>query len=233
MAQDCLSILNRKPFFKALVTQSSNLAWRAKLKANLGCESFQGDVNQANASSTEEDIASETTRETRNSAVSNEFGPLPFSTSSQGPLDGEVPSQNKVDLSLSDNTKQKEAESEQHIEETKEIQDVQALHVETKTNSSIEISPITNTQSRNQGLLSRMQHLLISMTQYQFSNRAIRWMLTIVIFVASQIVSCLLLNRARKYLFEPLNFKNLTRIFSAAFQLAIKFLPKVIRDFLQ
>lgn len=38
MVQDCLKILHRKPFFKALVTKSACLTLKAKLMANLGDE---------------------------------------------------------------------------------------------------------------------------------------------------------------------------------------------------
>jgi len=35
MAQDCLKILNRKPFFKALVSKSACLSMKANLQAHL------------------------------------------------------------------------------------------------------------------------------------------------------------------------------------------------------
>ena len=91
MAQDCLKILNRKPFFKVLVTKSACLNWKANLKANLGYESSIS----AGQSGTDEDAASQTTRETRNSAVSNDFGPISSSCSSQGPTNFKPDSETK------------------------------------------------------------------------------------------------------------------------------------------
>lgn len=89
MAQDCLKILHKKPNFNRLVTQSACLNWRANLKASLGYESSSSQTGQSAAAAhrqirgtTEEDIASEMTRETRNSAMSTDFGQLSLSGSS-------------------------------------------------------------------------------------------------------------------------------------------------------
>ena len=60
MAQDCLKILKKKPFFAKLKTQSAALAQlKSSLKQNLGASSSS-------------DMESETTRATRESAASND-----------------------------------------------------------------------------------------------------------------------------------------------------------------
>ena len=64
MAQDCLKILGKKPFFSTLVTRSSGLAdMKASIKANLGYSSCSEISN----------FGSETTRATRDSAASNDI----------------------------------------------------------------------------------------------------------------------------------------------------------------
>ena len=90
------------------------------MKANLGSQSSsQGEISRGLARTESSDMASETTRETRNSAVSNEFGPLPFSSSSQGHLNGDVLSHDGKDLT--DKTIGEEVRrNEQQIQESKE-----------------------------------------------------------------------------------------------------------------
>ena len=68
------------------------------MKASLGYESSSGQTEQSGAPrsmrvATEEDIASEITRETRNSAISNDFGPSSISGSSQGRFEKAISSE--------------------------------------------------------------------------------------------------------------------------------------------
>ena len=51
-------------------------------------------------------------------------------------------------------------------------------------------------------------------------------MIGICLFLASQILSCFILNCVRKRLARHLNLKILMKMFQAAFQLALKIVPR-------
>ena len=127
------------------------------MKANLGYDSASpGKVSRESAFSTDEDITSELTRETRNSAMSNEFGSLLSPLSSQSPVN----LTKQIDLSP-EVAKQEKSLSEQHFEDVKELHDEKAIPETGKTASQTNNHEITlkaniNGQYRKDGLFTRL-----------------------------------------------------------------------------
>ena len=74
-------------------------------------------------------------------------------------------------------------------------------------------------------LLASLSNMARKSTDSSISSRAIRCMLTLCVFLASQILSCLLLNCIRKRIVRHLSFRNIVRLYQAAFQMVLRTLP--------
>ena len=70
------------------------------------------------------------------------------------------------------------------------------------------------------GFLTGLKQLIVSMTEYQVSSRAIRGMLALTVCVVAQIFSLLVFNSLRKRMLKRLTGKNIARLYKTAVRMA-------------
>ena len=71
-------------------------------------------------------------------------------------------------------------------------------------------------------VLSGLKQILVAMSEYQVSSRAIRGMLALTFCVVTQIFSMLVFNSLRKSLIKRLTYNNIIKLYKMALQMALE-----------
>ena len=71
-------------------------------------------------------------------------------------------------------------------------------------------------------IIAELKKILVSMTEYQISSRAIRGMLALTFLAVAQIFSLFVMNALRKRLIKRLTWKNIAKMYRMALRMAFE-----------